>query len=88
MWDVAWYVLLARLEREHECALSGIVGGCAHNSAGELAHKSLRAADEAKIGASVAQRHAERLAVAHGNVGAPFARSLDDGEVGRNRVDH
>ena len=81
-------MLLACLQGEHKGALAAAVPGHAHDASGHLADEFLGAAHVAHI--RTAERHgdAEALAVAHGDVGAPLAGCLQQGEVGDDAVEH
>ena len=71
-------VLLARLQRE---AIRGVAVGVlrhAHEPAGHFAGVLLAARHERRVRPAVAQRHAEPLAVADGDVSAPLARRRDE----------
>ena len=76
-------MLLAGLQGKHEAASAFRVGSLAHDTAGELAHILALAGKESHIGSAVAERNAERLAVAHSYVSAPFRRRLQHCKGGR-----
>ena len=73
-------VLLAGPHRHHEGALPVEVRRHAHETARDLADQRIRAGDDPEVGAAVAQRDAQRLALAGGDVGAVLGGRREDGE--------
>jgi hypothetical protein len=77
---VAPDVLLARLQGHAERRVAVAVHGQADDAAGHLPLEAVARGEEGGVRAAVAERHAEALTVAHGHVGAPRARGLDQAE--------
>ena len=73
-------VLFAGRERQHVAAAAFDVGGFAAEAARHLADEFLARGEEADIGAAEVQRVADRLALAHHDVGAHFAGRRDGAE--------
>ena len=79
-------VLLARLQRHAQRGPAGAVLRHADDAAGQVALVRVARGEERGVRAAVAHRHAEPLAVAHGDVGAPLTRRDEQREreqVGR-----
>jgi hypothetical protein len=73
-------VLLARAEGEAEGRVALRVLGHADEAAGHLAFAGVARGEEAGVRAAEAERHAEALRGAHGDVGAEFARRAQQRE--------
>ncbi len=80
-------MLLAGLQGEDEGASALGVDGLSDDAAGHLTHEFVGGAHVAKVGSAEAHGHAEALGLAHGDVGAPLAGCLEQGEVGCDAVD-
>ncbi len=63
-------MLLARRERQHEAALAVRVHRLAAQPSGHLAHEFLARAEQAQIGSAEIQADAQRLPLAHHDIGA------------------
>ncbi len=81
-------VLLAGLEREHEAAPPVHVLGLARDPTGHPPDEPLGGGEEPEARAAVVQPVAERLALAHADVGAHLARRLEDAQRKRVRGAH
>jgi hypothetical protein len=82
-------VLLARLQRHAERGLAVRVDADADDAARQLAHELVLAGEERRVRAAVAERHAEALRAADGDVGARArpAASAARGEQDRRHRD-
>ena len=68
-------MLFASLEGKHIATLSGCIDSSTHHASGHFAEHRVGACDVSEIRTSELQGHAEGLAVAAGDVGAPFGGS-------------
>ena len=77
---VAADVLLACLQSHAQCTLPAAVLAHADDAAGDQSFPIVGAREEGGVRATVAHRNTETLAVAHADVGAPFARRREQGQ--------
>ena len=71
-------VLLPGLEGENVGPAAVVVGGLAHDAAGQLPGEGGGGRHEAQVGTAEAQRHAQGLSLAHGDVGTALPRRLEN----------
>ena len=73
-------VLFPGLEGEHKTPVALGVGGLAHNPAGQLPHHGLFTGHKAQVGAAKGERHAQGLALSHGDVHAVLPRGFQQAQ--------